>query len=81
VESSREGKKIIERMCFSWHLLRGVISMTPEPQELLGLGLKELRLWWVGMSLVSVRPLMGPRLAAPPEEPIGLPGLWARAGR
>jgi hypothetical protein len=39
---------MVERMGFSWHLLHGVISTALGPQELLGLGLKELRLWVAG---------------------------------
>jgi len=72
---------MVERMCFRRHLLHGVISMAPGPQELLGLELQDVRLCLAGMSSESVRPLLEPRLAAPPEEPAGLPGLWARAGR
>jgi hypothetical protein len=44
VEGSREGKKIVERICFSQHLLRGVIS-TARPLELLGLELQDVRLY------------------------------------
>jgi hypothetical protein len=57
---------MVERMGFRQHLLHGVISTALGPQELLGLERQDLRLCLAGMSLEPVRPLMGPRLSAPP---------------
>jgi hypothetical protein len=66
MEWSHEEEKIVERMCFSQHLLHSVISTALGPRALLSLELQDLRLCLAGMSLEPVRPLMGPRLSAPP---------------